>query len=61
VLRQTLSFPSFCPNRLAGRKELWVERMSTSMNANPMSYAGRSGKQYVAGVVGGAVVVWALP
>jgi quinoprotein glucose dehydrogenase len=42
-------------------KELWVERMTTSMNANPMSYAGRSGKQYVAGVVGGAVVVWALP
>jgi len=26
-----------------------------------MSYAGRSGKQYVAGVVGGAVEVWALP
>ena len=38
-------------------KELWVERMSTSMNANPMSYAGRSGKQYVVG----GVVVWPLP
>jgi quinoprotein glucose dehydrogenase len=42
-------------------KELWVERMSANMNANPMSYAGRSGKQYVAGIVRGAVAVWALP
>jgi len=42
-------------------KELWTAKMDASMNANPMSYAGRSGKQYVAGIVGGAVVVWALP
>ena len=31
------------------------------MNANAMTYAGKSGKQYVAGVVGGAVVAWTLP
>ena len=42
-------------------KELWTLKMTASMNANPMSYAGRGGKQYVAGIVGGAVVVWALP
>jgi quinoprotein glucose dehydrogenase len=42
-------------------KELWVVKMDASMNANPMTYAGRGGKQYVAGVAGGAVLVWALP
>jgi len=31
------------------------------MNANPMTYAGKSGKQYVAGIGGGAVVAFALP
>ncbi len=29
--------------------------------SNAMTYAGKSGKQYVAGVVGGQVVVWTLP
>ncbi|MEP7352536.1 MAG: PQQ-binding-like beta-propeller repeat protein [Acidobacteriota bacterium] len=42
-------------------KELWSVKMDTSMNANAMTYTGKSGKQYVAGVVGGAVVAWALP
>ena len=30
------------------------------MNANPMTYTGKSGKQYVAGVAGGAVVAFAV-
>jgi quinoprotein glucose dehydrogenase len=42
-------------------KELWWVKLDAAMGANPMSYAGKRGKQYVAGVAGGAVVVWALP
>jgi len=42
-------------------KELWQVKMDAAMNANPMTYTGKSGKQYVAGVVGGAVVAFALP
>lgn len=42
-------------------KELWSVKLEGSMGANPMSYAGKSGKQYVAGVAGGQVVVFALP
>ncbi len=52
-------------------KELWVTRNppnpanpqgnSPAANANPMSYQGRSGKQYVAVVAGGTVVTYALP
>ena len=49
-------------------KELWATKTppnaqgnSPSANANPMSYQGRSGKQYVAIVAGGTVVTYALP
>jgi quinoprotein glucose dehydrogenase len=49
-------------------KELWVVRtppnangQSPTANANPMSYQGRSGKQYVAVVAGGTVVTYSLP
>jgi quinoprotein glucose dehydrogenase len=49
-------------------KELWVTRNPvgangnpSAANANPMSYLGKSGKQYVAVVAGGAVVTYALP
>ncbi len=35
--------------------------MAGSMGANPMTYQGKNGKQYVAGVVGGAVIAFALP
>jgi quinoprotein glucose dehydrogenase len=42
-------------------KELWQVKMDATMNANPMTYTGKSGKQYVAGIVGGAVVAFALP
>jgi quinoprotein glucose dehydrogenase len=49
-------------------KELWVTRNppnaqgnSPAANANPMSYLGRSGKQYVAVVAGTTLVAYALP
>jgi glucose dehydrogenase len=49
-------------------KELWVTKTppgpngnSPAANANPMSYQGKSGKQYVAVVAGGTVVTYALP
>ena len=42
-------------------KQLWEVKMDANMGANPMTYQGKSGKQYVAGVVGGAVVTFALP
>ena len=34
---------------------------SPSANANPMSYQGRSGKQYVAVVAGTTLAVYSLP
>jgi glucose dehydrogenase len=42
-------------------KELWSVKLDGNMNANPMTYTGKSGKQYVAGVAGGAVVAFAVP
>jgi len=42
-------------------RELWNTRLGGNMNANPMTYTGKSGKQYVAGVAGGQLVVFALP
>ena len=42
-------------------KQLWEVKLDASMGANPMTYEGKNGKQYVAGVVGGAVVAFALP
>jgi glucose dehydrogenase len=42
-------------------KQLWEVKMDASMGANPMTYEGKNGKQYVAGVVGGAVIAFALP
>jgi len=41
-------------------KELWSIKLDANMNANSMTYTGKSGKQYVAGVVGGAVVAFAV-
>jgi glucose dehydrogenase len=35
--------------------------MPASGNANPMSYRGKTGKQYVAIIAGGSVEVFALP
>jgi len=42
-------------------KELWEAKLSNNANANPMSYRGRSGKQYVAINAGGTIVAYALP
>jgi len=41
--------------------ELWSVQHDASANANPMSYQGRSGKQYVAVMAGSALMVYALP
>jgi quinoprotein glucose dehydrogenase len=40
--------------------ELWSVKLDANMNANSMTYTGKSGKQYVAGISGGAVVAFAL-
>ena len=42
-------------------KQLWEARLRNSANANPMSYRGRSGKQYVAINAGGEIVAYSLP
>ncbi|WP_054530948.1 PQQ-binding-like beta-propeller repeat protein [Erythrobacter sp. SG61-1L] len=42
-------------------KELWEALLSNNANANPMSYRGSNGKQYVAINAGGAIVSFALP
>ncbi len=41
--------------------ELWSATLEGNANANPMSYAGRSGKQRVAVVAGDTINVFALP
>jgi glucose dehydrogenase len=41
-------------------KELWSVKLDANMNANSMTYTGKSGRQYVAGVAGGAVVAFAV-
>ena len=42
-------------------KELWSTKLTGNMNANPMTFTGKSGKQYVAGVVNGSIVAFAVP
>jgi quinoprotein glucose dehydrogenase len=49
-------------------KEVWTARLPvgatgtpTNANANPMSYQGKSGKQYVAVIASPSLVVYALP
>jgi glucose dehydrogenase len=42
-------------------EELWVARMPGTGNANPMSYAGNSGRQKVAIVAWDTVMVYGLP
>jgi len=42
-------------------KELWVAKLEKNVNANPMTYQGKNGKQYVAVVATDSVVVFALP
>jgi len=42
-------------------EELWQARLEGNANANPMSYAGASGRQRVAVIAGGSVLVFGLP
>ena len=42
-------------------KELWATKVDGVVNANPMTYRGKNGKQYVATVATDSVVVFALP
>jgi quinoprotein glucose dehydrogenase len=42
-------------------KELWVTRLERRGNANPMTYQGRNGKQYVAVVAIEKLAVYTLP
>lgn len=41
-------------------QQLWEARLASNANANPMSYRGKSGKQYVAINAGGTIVAYAL-
>ena len=45
----------------ASGNELWVTRLGGAGNANPMSYADSTGKQHVAIVAGGELMVFGLP
>jgi glucose dehydrogenase len=42
-------------------RELWVAKVDGVVNANPMTYEGKNGKQYVAVVATDSVVAFALP
>jgi quinoprotein glucose dehydrogenase len=42
-------------------KELWSVQLQGQVNANPMTYRGKNGKQYVAVVATGSLVAFALP
>jgi glucose dehydrogenase len=42
-------------------KELWVTKLEKDANANPMTFQGKNGKQYVAIVASDTVYVFALP
>jgi quinoprotein glucose dehydrogenase len=42
-------------------KELWAHKLDQNVNANPLTYRGKNGKQYVAAIATDSVVVFALP
>jgi quinoprotein glucose dehydrogenase len=42
-------------------KELWSAKLDATANANPMTYQGKDGKQYVAIVSGLTLNVFTLP
>jgi glucose dehydrogenase len=42
-------------------KELWQAKLTNEANANPISYGGKTGKQYVAVNAGGVITAFALP
>jgi quinoprotein glucose dehydrogenase len=41
-------------------RELWAVKLDEQANANPMTYRGNDGKQYVAVVAGSKLVAFAL-
>jgi quinoprotein glucose dehydrogenase len=42
-------------------RELWSVQLAAQVNANPMTYLGKNGKQYVAAVVDDTLIAFALP
>ena len=42
-------------------RELWITRLEKRGNANPFTYQGANGKQYIAIVATDTLVVFALP
>ena len=42
-------------------RELWVGKLERRGNADPLTYQGRNGKQYVAIVATDTLAVYALP
>ena len=42
-------------------RQLWVSRLERRGNANPITYRGKTGKQYVAIVATDMLVAFALP
>ena len=42
-------------------QELWVAKLAKTANANPMTYQGKNGKQYVAIMATDTLMVFALP
>jgi quinoprotein glucose dehydrogenase len=42
-------------------KELWQSKMTAEVNSNPISYGGKTGKQYVAVNAGGVITAFSLP
>ena len=42
-------------------KELWSVKLDNTVNANPITYQGKNGKQYVAALATDTVVAFALP
>jgi quinoprotein glucose dehydrogenase len=42
-------------------KELWSSQMQGQVNANPMVYRGKSGRQFVVTVATDSLVAFALP
>jgi quinoprotein glucose dehydrogenase len=41
--------------------ELWSARVPGQVNANPLTYRGKSGRQYIAAVATDSLVAFALP
>ena len=42
-------------------KEIWAFKLDQAVNANPLTYQGKSGKQFVAAIATDSVVAFSLP